>query len=369
MKSFANFSKWLYTLVILPGILVISAWQGLRWWHWASSPVVSPSSTTIDTAAMEAREEQLTVLMDVPLNTSNRQIGQDLEAAGLIHSSWAWNIWVFWLALLFREGSFQAGVYELTPTDSMPEIAEMIWEGQVVERRATVIEGWSSRDMAAYFEQRGYFSKEAFLETVKTFPQGEYNWLPPNLETVEGFLYPDTYQLPNSSVSPEAVIQQMLNRFEEVALPIYQQNEPQTNLSLKDWVTLASIIEKEAAVPEERKTIAGVFTNRLQQGMKLEADPTVEYALEIEQTPDQPLTFDQVETPHPYNTYVNSGLPPGPIANPSKASLEAALNPEPTEYLYFVARYDGTHAFSRTLEEHEAAKNRIRQEREQRQSS
>ena len=124
-------------------------------------------------------------------------------------------------------------------------------------------------------------------------------------------------------------------------------------------------MEKESVVQQERPLIAGVFTARLQQGMRLESDPTVEYGLGIRQTADQPLTYAQVGTPNPYNTYLNAGLPPTAIASPGIASLQATLNPESTEYLFFVARYDGTHVFSRTLTEHVAATKQIRREREQ----
>ena len=176
-------------------------------------------------------------------------------------------------------------------------------------------------------------------------------WLP----HLEGFLYPDTYQLDGDAISPEAVIKQMLGRFEQLALPIYQKNQKNTKLDLKEWVTLASIVEKEAVVASERNRISGVFNNRLNKGMTLGSDPTVEYALGIRQTKEKPLTFKQVETPSPYNTYINVGLPPTPIASPGIASLEATLTPENTEYLYFMARYDGTHIFSRTQAEHDAA--------------
>jgi UPF0755 protein len=127
---------------------------------------------------------------------------------------------------------------------------------------------------------------------------------------------------------------------------------------------LASIVEREAAVPEERALIAGVFLNRLKKGMPLGADPTVEYALNIQQTPDRRLTLAEVRTPSPYNTYLTPGLPPGPIASPGLASLKAVLEPEETDYLYFVARYDGTHVFSKTLAEHEAAQRQILRERQ-----
>ncbi|MEN9232202.1 MAG: endolytic transglycosylase MltG, partial [Thermostichus sp. DG02_5_bins_236] len=160
----------------------------------------------------------------------------------------------------------------------------------------------------------------------------------------------------------QTVVNAMLQRFISVALPLFQQHS--TPLSLHEWVTLASIVEREAVVPEERALIAGVFLNRLKQGIPLGADPTVEYALNIRQTPDRRLTLAEVRTPSPYNTYLNPGLPPGPIASPGLASLEAVLEPEETDFLYFVARYDGTHVFSKTLAEHEAAQLQIIRERQ-----
>jgi UPF0755 protein len=209
--------------------------------------------------------------------------------------------------------------------------------------------------MSAYFEAQGFFPAKDFMAVASQVPYAQYPWLPSGLPHLEGFLYPDTYQLDGDAVTPEAVIKQMLDRFEQLALPIYQKNQKNTKLDLKEWVTLASIVEKEAVVAGERNRIAGVFTSRLNKGMKLGSDPTVEYALGIRQTKEKPLTFKQVETPSPYNTYVNVGLPPTPIAAPGIASLEATLAPEKTEYLYFMARYDGTHIFSRTQAEHDAA--------------
>ena len=119
-------------------------------------------------------------------------------------------------------------------------------------------------------------------------------------------------------------------------------------------------MEREAVIPDERSEIAAVFNRRLEESIPLGADPTVEYGLGVTQTPEQPLTLAQVRTPSPYNTYINVGLPPTPIASPGLPSLEASLNPPATEYLYFVARYDGTHVFSRTLAEHETAQAQIR---------
>jgi UPF0755 protein len=338
--------------LLVPIATGLAAWQGWAWWSWATAPVAA--------AAAEAEDVDLnTVQIAIPSGTSGQQIGQDLESAGLIRSALAWKLWSRWQALQNAEGGFQAGIYAISPTDSMVDIAQLIWDGQVIQASFTIPEGWNREQMADSFQQQGFFSAEEFLAATEQIPRDQYPWLPDNIPHLEGFLFPDTYQLPLDGVTAPTVVDIMLERFESVALPIYQKT-PNPTLSLLDWVTLGSIVEKESVVPDERNLIAGVFTNRLEMGMPLGADPTVEYGLGIRQTKDQPLTWAQVETPSPYNTYINTGLPPTPIASPGEASLVATLSPTETEYLYFVARYDGTHVFSRTLAEHEAARDEIR---------
>ena len=357
MKAVQRISKWSFYLLLLPAVLGIFAWQGWAWWSWASGPPLTESSSSPDSTSTAASNK--TVRIQIPPGTAAQQIGQDLEGAGLIRSATAWNLWTRWLSWQNRQGGFQAGTYELSPTQPLPAIADKIWSGEVVQASFTIPEGWSLQQMAAYFESQGFFKAQDFLTAASQMPQNQYPWLPPGLPYLEGFLYPDTYQLSNDQIAPQAVLQQMLTRFEQVALPLYQQNQQQTQLSLLEWVTLASIVEREAVIPSERPRIAGVFTQRLQQDIPLGADPTVEYGLGIQQTPDQPLTLAQVNTASPYNTYLNPGLPPTPIGSPGLASLEATLKTEKTDYLYFVARYDGTHVFSRTLAEHEAAQAQI----------
>jgi len=360
MKTAKSTSKWLYYLALVPIVLGICAWQGWAWWSWASSPPVADASAT--TTADKA------VQIQIPPGTAAQQIGRQLEAAGVIRSQEAWKLWASWLMLRDKRGGFKSGIYKISPTQPLPAIAEQIWTGKVMQLSFTIPEGWSLQQMANYFESLGFFKAQDFLTAASRIPQDQYAWLPNGLPHLEGFLYPDTYKLPSDRVTPEAVIKQMLNRFQEAALPLYQQNKNRTQLTLLQWVTLASVVEKEAVVPEERPRIAGVFTGRLKRGMRLESDPTVEYGLGIRQTANQPLTFAQVKTASPYNTYLNPGLPPGPIASPGIASLRATLFPENTDLLFFVARYDGTHVFTRTLQEHEAAKNAIRQQQRGRQN-
>ena len=337
--------KRLFYVGIFPVALGVAAWQGWSWWSWATGPVL-------------ASEVEQPVQIQIPSGTAAQQIGQDLEAAGLIRSTTAWRVWHRLQGFKQRDGGLQAGTYALSPTQSMSEIADQIWSGDVVQTSFTIPEGWNRSQMAAALEAQGLVDADDFLRSTEEIPYAQFPWLPQNLPHLEGFLYPDTYQLPSEQINADDIVDGMLLRFEQVALPVYQQTA--SAYSLSEWVTLASIVEKETVVTEERDTIAGVFARRLREGISLGADPTVEYGLGITQTPENPLTLDKVNTPNPYNTYRNLGLPPTPIASPGIASLEASLNPPNTEFLYFVARYDGTHVFSRSLAEHERAQGQIR---------
>ncbi|MGL4621435.1 endolytic transglycosylase MltG [Chroococcidiopsis sp.] len=345
--------KWRIIWALIPLTLGVGAWSSWNWWQRSSAP-----SQPLETA------NATQVQFRVHPGTASQQIGKQLEAEGLIRSSQAWNLWARWLHWRNSNGGFQAGTYQISPSQSLEEVANKIWHGQVVQQSFTIPEGWSLRQMAAYFEQQGYFPASEFLNAASQIKRDRFSWLPADIPHLEGYLYPDTYKIGSGSVTPTQVVNQMLQRFEQVALPLYEQGKDRTDFDLKQWVTLASIVEKEAVIPQERSRIAGVFVKRLQKGYTLGSDPTVEYALNLRQTADQPLTYAQVNTPSPYNTYRNPGLPPTPIASPGIASLKAALDPESTSYLYFVARYDGSHVFSRTLAEHNAAQAAIRRQRQ-----
>ena len=316
------------------------------------------------TAPVTAQSGDKKVQFTVEPGISGNQIGAELEAAGLVKSLNGWKLWTKLKQASDSDGGFKAGTYELSPSESLSDIAAKIWDGEIMQLSFTIPEGWSTVQMGEYFADRGYFSAAEFETAVKEIPSEQYPWLPQDLPILEGFLYPDTYKISSDlSNNPRTIINTMLDRFEKIALPVYEAAQP--DMSLLDWVSLSSIVEKEAVVGSERQLIAGVFTARLEQGMRLESDPTVEYGLGIRQTADQPLTYTQVGTPSPYNTYLNTGLTPTPIASPGIASLKATLNPDSTDYLFFVARYDGTHVFSKTLSEHEAATREIRSQRNQ----
>ncbi|MEM9161462.1 MAG: endolytic transglycosylase MltG [Cyanobacteria bacterium P01_F01_bin.4] len=345
MKS--GFFKKLFFLGIVPAALAGAAWQGWTWWSWASGPVQAGADA-----------DSSLVQIQIPNGTSAEQIGRDLEAAGLIHSTTAWKLWTRLKTMRGAEGGFQAGTYAVSPGQSLETIANQIWSGDVVQLGFTIPEGWNRSQMAAALDSQGLVTADDFLAATEQIPYDRYPWLPQSLPHLEGYLYPDTYQLPGDNITAEAIVDIMLARFEQIALPVYQQQS--SPYTLHEWVTLASIVELEAVIADERPTIAGVFARRLEEGIALGADPTVEYGLGVTQTPENPLTLAQVNTPNPYNTYINSGLTPTPIASPGVASLKVSVNPDYTEYLYFVARYDGTHVFSSTLAEHETAQALIR---------
>ena len=288
------------------------------------------------------------------------KVASTLQEQGFIRNALAFRLLA---KLTGSESQIKAGLYALTPAMSPREILRWMVQGKAEQKRLTFPEGYSVRQMAKVLEDEGIGSAERFM-TLAADPdrfRDRFPWLDalPEGATLEGFLFPDTYEYGGTQLPEDALIAVMLARFEKVGLPAWEA-ESAPRLDLFKTVTLASIVELEAQSPPERPLIAGVFYNRLKLRMPLGSDPTVEYALGWKQG-SKGLTFKDVKVDSPYNTYRNAGLPPGPIANPGLASLKATLNPQETPLLYFVARGDGTHQFSRTYAEHLAAQRRIRQ--------
>ena len=226
MKVVQRVFKWSFILG-LPVTLGLCAWAGWAWWSRSSAPpqLIAPSTAN-------EKAEAKAVLIRITPGTASQQIGHDLEAMGLIRSGLAWDLWARWLQWQDPKGGFKAGTYQLSPTQPLSAIADKIWNGQVVQQSFTIPEGWSLRQMAAYFEAQGFFPATEFLAAASQIKRSQYPWLPADLPHLEGFLYPDTYKLNGDSVTPQAVVQQMLNRFEKVALPLYQQGKNQNGSSL-----------------------------------------------------------------------------------------------------------------------------------------
>ncbi|MCS6844698.1 MAG: endolytic transglycosylase MltG, partial [Caldilineales bacterium] len=274
----------------------------------------------------------------------------------------------------------EAGTYRLSAAMTPIEIAAALQNAQAPSVPVRVREGWRLEEIADHLSRTGVVDGNAYRSLAANpsrealgFDLSRYTFLQflPAGASLEGFLYPDTYLLPAEGAIPSDLIQRQFDELEARVMPLYWEAVAQgrTTMELRDVLTLASIVEREAVVDEERPIIAGVFLNRLAQGMRLEADPTVQYALGYQ--PDtgrwwkSPLAAADLQVDSPYNTYRYGGLPPGPIASPGLASIRAVLEPAQHDYLFFVAMPDssGRHVFSRTFEEHLEAVQRYRQGR------
>ncbi len=289
------------------------------------------------------------VSVEVFPGDSTREIAAMLHENGIIRSP-----------LLFRivsralkaDGRMQAGEYCFESGIFVWDAIESLVAGRVVYYTLTVREGLCVEEIASLIEERGFGNKERFLEIARN-PEVVSSYVSPGeLEKtrypVEGYLFPDTYNI-RKGIAEEDLISMMLKRFSQVFTKELKDKAENQGLSVHQASILASLVEKEAMADEERPLIAAVYINRTNISMKLDADPTVLYALgRFNGT----LLFKELEVDSPYNTYKYPGLPPGPIANFGKSSLEAVLSPADVNYLYFVSKNDGTHAFSRTLDEH-----------------
>ena len=278
--------------------------------------------------------------VDFKNGSSARHIATELKQAGIIRSRWA-----FLVVHLYRHRSLKAGEYAFDHPDTLSNIYNRVARGDTYARVLTVPEGYNIFDIAAEVEKLGIDSQQNFLEQARSQVALVHD-LDPFAPSLEGYLYPDTYRFARKNKAPD-VIAAMVKRFHQEAHQIGLTSD------VHRIVTMASIVEKETAVPEERPLVAGVFYNRLAQHMALDTDPTVIYAALLANRYRGTIYASDLKYSSPYNTYRNQGLPPGPIANPGKDSLLAAMHPTHTDYLYFVSDNQGHHRFSRSLEEHQ----------------
>lgn len=297
--------------------------------------------------------------VSIPATRDLYRIGVTLEQRRIVRNRFAFAVLA---RMMGAQGRIQGGTYALSPGESAWQIATRLMEGQGQVIRLTIPEGYSLAKIARLLDAKGIADGDAFLALAQDPLRftGRHGWLKelPRGATLEGFLFPDTFLFEAGPVKEGVLIDRMLERFEAVLRAEYRRAQSPPR-SLFETVTLASLIELEAVRPEERPLISGVFQNRLKIGMRLGSDPTVEYALGRHQD-RKGLSLRDIRIDSPYNTYRYAGLPPGPIANPGLASFQAALYPERTDFLYFVARGDGTHAFTRTYADHLAVQRRLR---------
>ena len=302
---------------------------------------------------------RMTVL-DIAEGASLSDVAERLHRQNLIKSDWAF-VWVG--RLTGSDRKIIPGEYEFHGGMAPSTILEKIVKGEVIQYTVTIPEGFSVIRIADVLHEQRLADREEFLQCTRdpVFIQTLSLSVENRVDNLEGYLFPDTYQFARH-LAPERLIATMVSRFEQSVTEEDRRRAAELGLSLHQVVTLASVIEKETARPDERTLISGVFHNRLRKRIPLQSDPTVIYALNEF---DGNLRKKDLSIDSPYNTYRVAGLPPGPIANPGRAAIHAALYPEATTYLYFVSRNDGSHEFSTTLAEHNRAvrKYQLRQRR------
>lgn len=318
-------------------VLSVLALLGLRVWWVAETegPLNGPAAEIV-----------------VPSGASTQAIADRLAEAGLIRRSWTF-------ALLVRlrgdDARMKAGRYRFEGPYSLLDIEQKLVQGEVERREITFTEGRNIFEMAEIAGKAGLSAKEFLAAARDPSPISD---LDPEATTLEGYLFPETYDIQDGA-SEQTLTAEMVRHTRLVVASLGLGTEGRTiagaSLTLRQIVTLASIVELETAAPEERPRIAGVFFNRLRLGMRLQTDPTVIYAMKVEGRYDGNIRKSDLASESPYNTYRYEGLPPGPIGSPGRAALSAVLEPEETEDLYFVSRNDGTHVFSKNLRDHERA--------------
>ena len=276
---------------------------------------------------------------------SLKEVAGELDRKKIIRNKALFELWA---KLLGYSRKIKAGEYELGPHMSPKRILEKLTKGEVITYPVTVPEGFTAAQISQLLHEGGLIEKEKFMSLINdpTLLK-RYGLSAPSLE---GYLYPETYHFARG-ISARSTVDAMVGRFWQVVSPLKERME-EVGMDLPEVITLASIVEKETGLAEERPTIASVFLNRLKRRMRLESDPTVIYGIKDF---DGNLTRKDLNRATPYNTYIIRGLPPGPIANPGLEAIRAVLYPAKTDYLYFVSKNDGSHHFSKTLSEHNKA--------------
>jgi UPF0755 protein len=325
--------RWIKRIFFL-GLFVALLAAGAGWWMYAR--IVEPYR------GFQGDE----VFVDIPAGSGPMRIGERLVASGVVRDDLT-----FRAALLLsgRARSLKAGEYRFDAPMHALDVIDKIARGDVYKRLLTFREGLTILEMSQVFEERG-FGKAA--EFKKAAENGKLVAdLDPAAHDLEGYLFPETYSLPRDTPAT-VVVEQMVAGFKTALTEETRAAATAQGLSIRELVTLASLVEKETAAPDERPMVAAVYRNRMKIHMGMQADPTVIYALQKAGKYTGNLSRESLQFDSPYNTYRYAGLPPGPIASPGKASLQAAAKPADVDYLYFVSKNDGTHVFASTLDEH-----------------
>lgn len=291
----------------------------------------------------------------IPPGASFRVAADSLHRAGVIGST---RLFRLYASLRGHDRRIRAGTYVMGRGMSWPAVVSALTQGTGLIHTVTIPEGYSIADIAPLLARTLGVEQDSVIAATRDSATRERLDIP--TPTLEGYLFPDTYSFPDGTTG-RAAVETMVKRFEQIWQPEWNAKLERLALSRHDIITLASIVEKEAKIPAERPVIAAVYLNRLRIGMKLQADPTVQYALGRHSAR---LFYKDLRVDSPYNTYIHAGLPPGPIASPGRASIVASLDPAAVPYRYFVAHPDGHHEFHVDYASHERAVAAVRRERD-----
>lgn len=324
-------------LIIIGSVLAI--------FFFVSSLMVSYVQYTIN---KKNSDNQEVVNFSIEKGQGLEEIAKNLDEAGIIK-----NRFIFGLYLKFKgeADSVQAGNYQIARNLTMIEVADIITQGSILETRITIPEGWDIEKIADRLAINGVVSKVDFIAAAKGSYDYDFLKDKPQGSNLEGFLYPDTYFFDDEETG-QSVVRKMLDNFDKKYTRELAAKIKIHDMSFYEVITLASIVEREVADPDDRKKVASVFLNRLSINMALESCATIQYITKENKTQ---FTYEETRIPSAYNTYINRGLPPGPIGNPSIDSVLAVIEPAETDYLYFLSA-DGETYFSYTLDEHERKK-------------
>jgi UPF0755 protein len=283
----------------------------------------------------------------VPENSSARNVAALLKQNGLIRNE---KVFLSYLRQKGMDKQLKAGLYSFSKSESLKELAMDISQGKVKNTSFTIPEGYTVKQIGELLVQKQICTQEQWKAALRA--NYNYDFIGPptsdNEKRLEGFLFPNTYTI-DEGASAQNIISMMLEEFSVIWTKEFAAQAAEKKLSIRDTIIVASLIEREAKIPEERMRISGVIYNRLGKGMPLQLCATVIYSLGV---PRETVTYQDLEVNSPYNTYKHTGLPPGPIASPGKASIDAAINPEQNSYYYYFAKGDGSHYFSATYTEH-----------------
>jgi UPF0755 protein len=337
-------------LVAAAGVVALA---GVGWYGWR---VLSVPASHEEIAAAEDEEFSGEVVFEILPGDTLRGVSRRMEEYGLVSDARVLEVYARFSDYARR---LQAGRYALDRRTTPLEMLEKIVAGDAVfdELTVTIPEGWSLDDIESAFEEMGLFERERFQQAVvMSDAYRDYPLLAPLLDDtiLDGYLFPDTYRI-FPATTPETIVRRMLDNFHRRVTPDLLEEIARQDRTLHDVLTLASIVQHESSSDAEMPAVAGVFWNRLQIGMRLESDATVNYVLGTNKL--QP-TFADTEVDHAYNTYENLGLPPGPIGNPGLPAIAAAISPAEHEYLFFLHKPTREIVLSRTFAEHLASKAR-----------